>query len=158
MENQEYQGKIYLCNTADDIGLLVESVSRANTKDSLVQIFNPKHIINEFHIRAAYMNTIITFADGSNIAKKEGTELLLFAAMTTQINYAFDILGVRDTKNFILFSNNPKYPEKLKNVNVSEFKPSIADIEKNAMSFGIKFKTEIELNKKILLNMVKSRI
>ena len=82
---------------------LFRELGRMQADGSVVQVFNPRSIINSFHLLAAYGNAIRAFEEHTNIAKSIGVEMLLFTAFTTQIGEAIKKAGISDGKA-VLFS------------------------------------------------------
>lgn len=57
-------------------------------------------------LKAAYINAMLSFMEGRNIAKSIGVEFLLFAASTDQINTAIDALKPNEGSPFVVVSND----------------------------------------------------
>ena len=127
---------------------LLKIMSEINsTKGSTVQIFYPGMVIDEIHLAGAYMNAVAAFKSHTNISKSVATEMLLFAAMTRQINDAIKLVGAKSNKRFILFASNCNAYKKAKKVldHVKEHKVSDAHSIAAAKKFGIDAKKDLDL-------------
>lgn len=87
---------------------VLEFVELENSGKRLFQVFSYDSVISEAHLRAAYVNTLLAFGDGSNVAARPHIEMLLFAAMTKQIGDAIRVCGIRSTRRFVAFSDRPE--------------------------------------------------
>jgi tRNA threonylcarbamoyladenosine modification (KEOPS) complex Cgi121 subunit len=117
------------------------------TKGSTVQIFYPDMVIDEIHLAGAYTNAVAAFKSHKNISKSIATEMLLFAAMTRQINDAIELVGAKSNKKFILFASNSSAYNKAKKVldHVKEYKVTEKHSMDTAKKFGIDAKKDLDL-------------
>ena len=127
---------------------LLKITSEINsTKGSTVQIFYPDMVIDEIHLAGAYMNAVAAFKSHANISKGVATEMMLFAAMTRQINDAIKLVGAKSNKKFVLFASNRSAYNKAKRVldKAKEYKASNAHSIATAKKFGIDAKKGLDL-------------
>ncbi|MGC8649103.1 MAG: KEOPS complex subunit Cgi121 [Candidatus Micrarchaeia archaeon] len=95
------------CSSKLTIERLIANINNNNL--NCVQVFNPEFVINRVHLIAAYINAVNAFEEKNNISQKLNLELLLYSAMTRQIEKAIKRIGANDNKNFILFSTVEDY-------------------------------------------------
>ncbi len=141
------------------IGELLKITAEINaTKGNTIQIFYPDMIIGEMHLAGAYMNAITAFKSHTNISKSIATEMMLFVAMTRQINDAIKMVGAKSSKRFILFASNSSAFNKAKKVldHVKEYKVSEKHSIATAKKFGIDAKKDLNLF--VLQKMAVSRL
>lgn len=126
---------------------LLKKISKINKKTNhTVQIFDPNYVISKLHLAASYKNSIKAFRSKANISNSISMEMMLFAAMTRQINGAIKKLGAKSNKRFALFANSNKAYSMIKDsVDSKEFKISKKDSERIARKFGINQKDNIDL-------------
>lgn len=138
--------------------LLKITAEISGTKGSTVQIFNPDMIIDEMHLAGAYTNAVAVFKSYTNISKNVATEMMLFAAMTRQINDAIKLVGAKSNKRFILFaSNKVAYLRTKKYLSaIKEYKKSGKRSITIAKKFGIDAKKDLDLF--VLQKMAVSRL
>ncbi len=149
---------IKVCSSKLKLEELIKKINELNKGANIVQIFDKAMVINKIHIIGAYINSVESFTHGANIAKNPALELLLYAAMTRQINNAIKRIGAKSNKGFVLFCNSKaSYITAKKLVsNESEFKPTHSESLKVAKKYGI---TQVnDLNQFILQKMALSRI
>jgi len=134
---------------------LLERLKRAG-RSGVVQAFDADSVINRTHLVGAYLNAVAAFKEHRNIAKNMSMEMLLFAAMTTQIEDAIKLVGIKSTSNFILFANNQRAFEKVNEVLTGEknFLPTKKHIKDAAVLFDI----HSDYDKNILSKMALSRL
>src|ERR1700719_2837850 len=85
-----------------DVASLVEKIKKTNTKNLVVQIFDPASLISRLHVEGAYANSIVAFKNKTNRTKSIAMEMLLFTAFTDQIEQAIERSGAKESSNFIL--------------------------------------------------------
>ncbi len=137
---------------------LLKEISKINKKTkNTIQIFDPNHVISRLHLIAAYANAVEAFKSKANISNSLSMEMMLFAAMTRQIDAAIKKMGAKSDKKFILFaSSNPAYSKINKYINSKEFNITKKDSERIARKFGISQKEDTDLF--ILQKMAISRL
>ncbi len=79
-----------------------------------VQVFDPKAVISEDHLRAAYLNAMIAFDEGSNISRTMKMEMLLFASMQKKIDVAVERIGAKSEKEFVIFCGSGSVYDRVK--------------------------------------------
>ena len=87
-----YQIKI-LDITLDFILNLTEKIQNDH-KNSVLQFFSDKYILNQDHIFTACYYTQKAFTDKTNISKRKNIELLLYLATKRQIKNALEAFGI----------------------------------------------------------------
>ena len=150
---------IRTCSANAALEDLLAEITRINgDKKSVVQIFDPKRIINRTHIAGAYIDALESFNGKTNISKSMGLEMLLYAAMTNQINEAIKIAGVKNARNFVLFANSRATFNRVRHFLKSdkEFDQDKSTQQKIARKFGIR--SGDDMNKFILQRMAISRL
>ena len=157
----DYGGKFLIKVASSGLSLdeLLFEINRVNKdKNSVVQVFDPRRVINQMHLAGAYMDTVESFKERTNISKTRGMEMLLFAAMTNQINEAIKIVGAKSSNDFVLFANNRATFNKAKRFLKSskELARSRKAEREIATKFGIY--TREDLDKFILQKMAVSRL
>jgi tRNA threonylcarbamoyladenosine modification (KEOPS) complex Cgi121 subunit len=118
---------------------LLFHIRKAND-NGFVQIFDPDHVINRTHLIGAYVNSLASFNEGTNKTDGAAMEMLLFAAMTDQIDRAISIVGAKTTSDFVVFSNSTLAFNKIKpflSVH-SDFKADPSHVKKVAKALGVK--------------------
>ncbi|TFG24524.1 MAG: hypothetical protein EU529_03920 [Promethearchaeota archaeon] len=79
--------------TLDFILNLTEKIQNEH-KNSILQFFSDKYILNQDHIFTACYYTQKAFADKTNISKRKNIELLLYLATKRQIKNALEAFGI----------------------------------------------------------------
>ncbi len=79
--------------TLDSILNLTEKIQN-NHKNSTLQFFSDKYILNQDHIFTACYYTQKAFTDKTNISKRKNIELLLYLATNRQIKNALEAFGI----------------------------------------------------------------
>ncbi len=79
--------------TLDSILNLTEKIQN-NHKNSTIQFFSDKYILNQDHIFTACYYTQKAFTDKTNISKRKNIELLLYLATNRQIKNALEAFGI----------------------------------------------------------------
>jgi tRNA threonylcarbamoyladenosine modification (KEOPS) complex Cgi121 subunit len=132
----------------------------ANKAKGVVQIFEPEKVINRMHLIGAYANSIQAFKSKTNISRKMGMEMLLFAAMTKQIGRAIDTIGARSESDFIVFANGREAYATIKPYlrNARDFKPPRRRITRIAGLYGINAGNREDIDKLVLQKMAVSRL
>lgn len=149
---------IKIASSTTSIDQLINKIGKVNDKKNVVQLFDPKKVVNKTHLLGAYVNTLASFRDKSNISNNMAIEMLLFVAMTRQISDAIIKVGAKSDKRFIIFANSKGAYLKLKKFLKDEmvFDPSIANQAKIARELGINQQKEI--NQFLLQKIAMSRL
>jgi len=94
--------------TLDFILNLTEKIQNDH-KNSVLQFFSDKYILNQDHIFTACYYTQKAFIDKTNISKRKNIELLLYLATERQIKNALEAFGINlksDKKtSYVIISN-----------------------------------------------------
>lgn len=90
-----------------DINSLTRKLSRS-AGSGTVQIFDPDCVASERQLSAAYLNSVVSFKDKTNISNSKSMEMLLFVALTKKIDEAIDKAGAKTNKRFVLFCDSKK--------------------------------------------------
>ena len=154
-ERLSKQAVIKIASSALGVQELLDRLNRIGD-DSVVQVFDTDFIINKTHLLGAYLNAVMAFKERRNIAKSASMEMLLFAAMTTQIEDAIRIVGIKSPSGFVLFADKPGSYEKIRKFLTKEhdFLPTRKHIKDAASRFGILE----DYDKNILSKMALSRL
>lgn len=163
MDIPKLEFKDFVVKTASSkkkVDELLDSIRTLNNKNTVVQIFDNKSIVNRTHLIGAYANALIAFKNHTNKTKNMEMEMLLFAAMTDQIGRAIEIAGAKTNSKFVLFSNKKSALNKLRYIKViSDFNPSTAIERRVAKSIGIKFDSKGKtITTTVLQKMALSRL
>jgi tRNA threonylcarbamoyladenosine modification (KEOPS) complex Cgi121 subunit len=120
---------------------ILHEIRKIKKKGVVLQIFDSNSIANKTHLMGAYLNTLIAFKNSTNKTKTPAMEMLLFAAMTEQVDDAIRIAGAKRNDDFILFSNNAAALGGLKGLikQRKEFRPSPAHVKGVMKRLGIKY-------------------
>jgi len=134
---------------------LLDQLNRLDN-NSVVQVFDADFIINKLHLFGAYLNAATAFKERRNISKSISMEMLLFAAMTTQIEDAIGLVGIKSQTGFVLFADNRESHEKIKKFLTEEYEflPTAKHVKDAAKHFGILR----DYDKNILSKMALSRL
>ncbi len=141
-------------NSIDDIIRLAKGIN------GTVQIFGSRHIADRTHLVGAYANALIAFKNHTNKTRSLGMEMLLFAAMTDQIEVAIEISGARSSSDFIIFAEKKEALNLLKPLlsKSRDFDPSPSHIRYVARFFGIKGNAVLDIDAMLLQKMALSRL
>lgn len=139
---------------------LLKSVKEANGKGATVQIFDSKSIANRTHLIGAYLNSLIAFKNHTNKTKSMAMEMVLFAAMTDQIDTALNLVGAKSSADFIIFSDKRRALERISPIlkKKSDFEPATAHVRSVARRFGIRATDAAKINAGLLQKMSLSRL
>jgi tRNA threonylcarbamoyladenosine modification (KEOPS) complex Cgi121 subunit len=143
-----------------EIGELVTAIQGLGKKNGVIQIFDKERIASRVHLFGAYANALIAFKNRTNRTKSMGMEMLLFAAMTGQIEEAIGIVGAKSSSDFILFADRKAAFARLKQILKikSDFGDSAAHARSVAAGFGIRGSGIDGINARILQKMALSRL
>ena len=136
---------IRLASSKNDLKELLPVLNSACSGLSFCQVFDPLAIIDEAHLQLAYLNAKAAFEEDRNMSKSMQIEMLLFAAMTRQINEAIRIAGAKSSKKMLLFCSDKKTFDKIKPnfYAFEEFRPSPAHSKSAMAALGIKSKEQM---------------
>jgi tRNA threonylcarbamoyladenosine modification (KEOPS) complex Cgi121 subunit len=150
------KSEIRLASSKAGIDELLRFVEEANKGKTVFQLFDYGNVINDNHLHAAYLNTLLSFHDGTNIASKSYIEMLLFVAMTKQISEAITIAGIKSPKSFVVFSNSRDALHRFGRIaKLARFGATRLHARKAAKRFGIGTGS---INQGILMRMAVSRL
>jgi len=123
--------------------LLVKMRERSGSSH-VVQLFDPKMIINRTHLVSAYLNALLAFSSKSNISNSVAVEMVLYAALTRQINEAISAVGAKSEKDFIVFAESKAAYSKISGLisNDSDFAPSPAHMRSAAKALNMKVRLD----------------
>lgn len=126
-------------STKLSIDQLLEEIKKVASRKVALQIFDPDSVINKVHLIGAYINATVAFKNHSNKANNLSLEMLLFAAMTNQINVAIEKVGAKSSSKILVFSNDKKSFRKISKflTNVKDFNRKKAQSIAIAQKFGI---------------------
>lgn len=148
---------IRLASSDAPIDDLLRFVEQANKGTTVFQLFDYGSVINESHLYAAYLNTILSFEDSTNIASKPYMEMLLFVAMTKQIGDAIRTAGIRNTDAFVVFSTDSRVTREFGRIaRLERFVPRQSHVNRAARRFRLRLRKSI--NQDILMSMALSRL
>lgn len=122
-------------------------------KEACVQLFEAKAIACREHLEFAYLNALKLLERKEAKSKSLSMELLLCAAMTSQIGDAIKLVGAKSNKRFVVFADNKRAFEHLSQYleGTAEFKPSKGETEARIKRLGIKSGTVQDLIQEIAL-------
>ncbi len=128
-----------------------KEVKRVDEGEKFLQLFDYDAVINEDHLIAAYMNAVNAFDEKSNIAKSIGMETMLFAAMTKQIGEAINMLGAKEGRPFVVFSNSAELYRRTAQmlIDIKDFEPNEKAQKSVALKYGIKGDMKIGMLEKM---------
>jgi len=138
---------------------MLSEIAKINRdKRFVVQVFDPKRIINRAHVFGAYIDSVESFKEKTNITKSRSLEMLLFVAMTNQISDAIKTAGAKTSKEFVLFANSREAFNGVKHLlkSTKDFSRNKKEQQPIASKFGIYAKED--LDKFILQKMAVSRL
>ncbi|MCL4383044.1 MAG: hypothetical protein M1168_03875 [Candidatus Marsarchaeota archaeon] len=135
---------------------MLSKLKEINTKTKFIQLFDTNSVINKEHLLCSYLNALTSFKEKQNSSKILSIEMLLFAAMTRQINLAISLAGIKNKSDFIVFSNDAKkYNIFKKYLNKeTDFNPSLLHMENSAKRYKIILKNSKKLIKKEIQNLI----
>ena len=145
-----------------DISSISSTAKSLSKSHNVIQIFDPSKIINRIHLDAAYLNAVEAFEEHTNSSNSLSTEMLLFAAFTSQITIAIDKVGAKDNMNFLLFCSNISAFKQLSNTmpitKIKEFRHSPEQMHKIARTFKIFAKDLKGIDYAIMQRMALSKL
>lgn len=100
-----------------DVEELLSRMKRVSEKRrAVIQAFDPDMVLSENHLIFSAHHAFKAFAEKRNIAKKKGSELLLWAAGTRRIGEAVKKVGVKDARKVVFLIQKGKEREVLKDM------------------------------------------
>ena len=139
---------------------LLSRIRNLSKGRNAVQVFDPDAVINTIHIKGAYINAAVSFQWHTNKARNIAVEMLLFMAMTDQVDMAIKVAGAKSNTDFIVFSNSIVLYKKIKPLlkHVHGFKPDSSHVKASLNRYNIKYAFGKELTASILEKMAISRL
>ncbi len=142
--------------------LLLRNLKTLNSGASVLQVFDEKFVISRIHLIGAYANAAIAFENRTNKTESVALEMLLFAAMTDQIDEAIHVAGIKKDSEIVIFSNDKRLFRKLHDIVKlgPEFSPSAAETKRRAYAVGMqtKNKKSKDIDAEILQRMALTRL
>lgn len=137
---------IKIASSQEPLQKLIQEVGKINSSKITIQLFDPDRIINRLHLFASYVNAVEAFKNKSNISRNLYMEMLLFAAMTSQINEAIEKVGAKSNNRFIVFANDKSAYKKIAPLinQIGDFKPGKKDELIVAKQFDIRSKDNLD--------------
>lgn len=116
-----------------------ELLEKASDADGVVQLFDERAIACREQLDFAYINAVKIHERGESRSKSLSMEMLLCAAMTSQIGDAIKKVGAKAGKPFIVFSDNDKAYSKISGYLIKpvEFSPG-KEVVTRLVRIGIK--------------------
>ncbi len=130
-----------------------ELLDKISSKDGVVQLFDEKAIACKEHLDFAYLNAVKIQQRGESRTKSVAMEMLLCAAMTSQIGDAIEKAGAKSGRPFIVFSDSKKAYAKISKYLVKpvEFNPG-REVKARLIRIGIKSGNVEDLIQEIALH------
>jgi tRNA threonylcarbamoyladenosine modification (KEOPS) complex Cgi121 subunit len=102
-----------------------ELLDKVSGSGGVIQLFDEEAIACREHLEFAYLNAVKSHERGESRTKSLSIEMLLCAAMTSQIGDAIKKVGARSGRPFIVFSDDGKAYAKIASylVKPAEFDP-----------------------------------
>lgn len=149
-----------LARPSTEVNELLRLIKKANGKSKFVQVLDAESVINRIHLLGAYANSVIAFENKTNRTNSVAMEMLLFAAMTDQIENAIDLCGAKDDSDLVFFSNSAALYNRIKPYlkNISDFIPDRNHVKKTAKKYGINVGGKKMLDASILERIAISRL
>ena len=133
-----------------------ELLDKISEKDGVVQLFDERSIACREHLDFSYLNAVKIRQRGGSRSKSLAMEMMLCAAMTSQIGDAIKKTGAKPGGPFIVFSDSRKAYSKISQYLVKpvEFKPGKKEVERRLMRLGIKSGNIEDLIQEIALHAI----
>jgi len=163
MDLSKFKPDSFIIKTARAKGSIAEllaAIKKGNRNSSFAQVFDPESTVDRTHLIGAYANALLAFNDKTNKTDSMAMEMLLFAAMTDQIERAISVVGAKDASGLVLFCSDRAAFGRVKVLvtNVSEFKPSASHIKSAALQLGLMPKKGENVDALILEGIAVSRL
>ncbi len=116
-----------------------ELLDRVSDRDGVIQLFDEGAIACREHLEFSYLNAVRIQERGESRTKSLSMEMLLCAAMTSQIGDAIKRAGAKPGRPFIVFSDSAKAYSKVSGhlVKPAEFDPGKREKEARVRRLGI---------------------
>jgi len=137
---------------------IVDKLQSLSNGRNFVQVFDPDAVINRVHLESAYLNALMAFREGTNIAKSVQMEMLLFVAMTKQVKDAIALAGAKTPKDMIIFATSAKLYEAAKHHFKREGEAVFTKLWERKAAYKYGIKNTSDLDSAILNAMSFSRI
>ncbi|MDE1833311.1 MAG: hypothetical protein KGH58_02740 [Candidatus Micrarchaeota archaeon] len=85
--------------------LLKHTASINDDGKSVIQVFDSKSVVSRRQLMAAYENAKARFSGGANRTRSMANEMLLFIALTNQINDAIKRAGAKEGSPVVVFAS-----------------------------------------------------
>ncbi|MDE1811007.1 MAG: hypothetical protein KGH66_03130, partial [Candidatus Micrarchaeota archaeon] len=90
-------------------GMLLERMAALNLRGKgVIQAFDANSVVSARQLAAAYLNASSRFSRGANRTKSMANEMLLFVALTNQINDAIRQVGAEGNKDIVIFADSKR--------------------------------------------------
>lgn len=131
-----------------------ELLDRASSAGGVIQFFDEEVIACREHLDFAYLNAVKIHERKESRTKSLSMEMLLCAAMTSQIGDAIKKVGVKSARPFVVFAESKKaYAKMLPHlINPVEFSPGKKEIGVRIKRLGIASGTVEDLIQEIALH------
>ena len=119
-DGEDFYFRIFRKSTSLDIDLLFDFLRERSSTEVVIQILDPTLLISVKQLQSAIYHTEKSFENKRNIARTKANELLIRLAGKRQISNALNLLGIKDSSQYLLviafgatLENNKKELEKL---------------------------------------------
>jgi tRNA threonylcarbamoyladenosine modification (KEOPS) complex Cgi121 subunit len=130
---------IVKCRPAIQFDRLLAETKRIAGRWHALQLFSADSIMSREHLAWAYANALNVVMEKSEIASTLSLEVLLFAAMSKQIDESISKVGAIEGKDIVAFAENKKIfgliSKYLKDI--KEFCPAGSDSDSAAHKLGL---------------------
>lgn len=119
-DGEDFYFRIFRKSTSLDMDLLFDFLRERSSTEVVIQILDPILLISVKQLQSAIYHTEKSFENKRNIARTKANELLIRLAGKRQISNALNLLGIKDSSQYLLviafgatLENNKKELEKL---------------------------------------------
>ncbi|RLE49958.1 MAG: hypothetical protein DRJ31_03080 [Candidatus Methanomethylicota archaeon] len=108
-EKIEFNGKVYhitilsLKNVDGSKALELLDRLKRHEHGVVIQAFNPELIATHQHLLSAFIHALKAFKETRNISKNLSMEMVLYAAFTSQIKQAIELIGIKQGARDVVF-------------------------------------------------------
>ncbi len=106
----------FTCSSSKTVADLVDSAAKYSSERNFIQLFDDKKEVIE-GILQAYLNSALRFQDKLMRSKSMEKELILFVSGESNITKAIGKIGIKNHKDFIVFSSDRKAAHQFMNSN-----------------------------------------
>ena len=106
----------YTCSSDKKVAKLVDSAKKFSRGKSFIQLFDNKKEVTG-RILQAYLNSALRFQDKVMRSRGLDKEMILLVSGESNITKAIEKNGIKDKKDFVLFSNDRKAAHQFMNSN-----------------------------------------